>query len=396
WGYLDRHYDLEHVAAMFIAIDGAGWIRKGCEYMPKSVFVLDRYHVHKQLSEALGGDPERRQAVWRALDSLNAHEVQRLLREAYQQADSHHRRQAIRRTATYLRRNWDGIRAWRRWEGIWHGCSAEGHVSHVYAARLSSRPMAWSRAGVHTMARLRVLQANGGSASAAYLHGKARPPLQVSSRWLQQVREEVETGRLLPAETLNNLPALRGPRSALTRGPRPGKWCQLGSSALSAIYTPGPASNSRVSFNPFRAYGFFIDSWLKYRLGAAVHSSCCSMRTAPAKRISEARFGKIPTTSVRRPISRINRSNGFVECNCRQCSWGKAMYGRMSSSASFSIWAALGKRCAKLCTTLASCPWAAVLSGWAKTVRTRAATICCADFGTCDSRLRMKCTRQRC
>src|SRR5690606_32685622 len=46
-----------------------------------------------------------------------------------------------------------------------------------------------------------------------------------------------------------------------------------------------------------------------------------------------------------------------------------------------------GKRCAKLCTTLASCPWAAVLSGWAKTVRTRAATICCADFGTCDSRL---------
>src|SRR5690606_14910421 len=182
----------------------------------------------------------------------------------------------------------------------------------------------------------------------------------------------------------------------LPPGSRPGKWCKLGSSALSAIYTPGTASNSRVSFNPFRAYSFFIDSWLKYRLGAAVHSSCCSMRTAPAKRISEARFGKIPTTSVRRPISRINRSNGFVECNCRQCSWGKAMYARMSSSASFSIWAALGKRCAKLCTTLASCPWADVLSGWAKTVRTRAATICCADFGTCDSRLRMKCTRQRC
>src|SRR5690606_19277187 len=52
-------------------------------------------------------------------------------------------------------------------------------------------------------------------------------------------------------------------------GPRPGKWCKLGSSALSAIYTPGTASNSCVSFNPFRAYSFFIDSWLKYRLGAA-------------------------------------------------------------------------------------------------------------------------------
>jgi len=94
--------------------------------------------------------------VWKAIDGLNAREVQRLLRQAYKQADSDHRRQTIRRTATYLRRNWDGIRAWRRYEGIWQGCSAEGHVSHVYAARLSSRPMAWSRVGVQTMARLRV------------------------------------------------------------------------------------------------------------------------------------------------------------------------------------------------------------------------------------------------
>src|SRR5690606_588927 len=114
----------------------------------------------------------------------------------------------------------DGIRAWRRYEGIWQGCSAEGHVSHVYAARLSSRPMAWSRVGVQTMAQLRVWQANGGSARAAYLHGKPQPPLKVSSRWLQRLREEVEPGRLLPAETPGNLPALRGHRTALTRALR--------------------------------------------------------------------------------------------------------------------------------------------------------------------------------
>jgi hypothetical protein len=32
----------------------------------------------------------------------------------------------------------------------------------------------------------------------------------------------------------------------------------------------------------------------------AVHSSCCSARTAPTRRIRESRPGKIPTTSVRR------------------------------------------------------------------------------------------------
>jgi len=98
WRYLEGHYDLEHVEAVFIAGDGAGWIRRGCEYMPKSVFVLDRYHVHKQVSEALGADSERYRAVWKAIDGLNAQEVQRLLRQAYKQADSDHRRQSIRPT----------------------------------------------------------------------------------------------------------------------------------------------------------------------------------------------------------------------------------------------------------------------------------------------------------
>ena len=42
------------------------------------------------------------------------------------------------------------------------GCSAEGHVSHIYSDRLSSRPLGWSRIGVDKMARLRVYAANGG------------------------------------------------------------------------------------------------------------------------------------------------------------------------------------------------------------------------------------------
>jgi len=42
------------------------------------------------------------------------------------------------------------------------GSSAEGQVSHIFAARLSSRPMGWSKIGADKMARLRVYKANGG------------------------------------------------------------------------------------------------------------------------------------------------------------------------------------------------------------------------------------------
>ena len=41
-------------------------------------------------------------------------------------------------------------------------CSAEGHISHVFADRMSSRPLGWSRRGADKMARLRVYEKNGG------------------------------------------------------------------------------------------------------------------------------------------------------------------------------------------------------------------------------------------
>jgi len=43
------------------------------------------------------------------------------------------------------------------------GCSAEGHVSHIYADRMSSRPLGWSKKGVHQMSKLRIYKANQGN-----------------------------------------------------------------------------------------------------------------------------------------------------------------------------------------------------------------------------------------
>ena len=39
-------------------------------------------------------------------------------------------------------------------------CSAEGHVSHIYSDRMSSRPLGWSRTGADKMARLRIYRQN--------------------------------------------------------------------------------------------------------------------------------------------------------------------------------------------------------------------------------------------
>ena len=43
------------------------------------------------------------------------------------------------------------------------------------------------------------------------------------------------------------------------------------------------------------------------------HSSCCSARTAPTRRRTAGRLGKMPTTSVRRRISLLRRSCGLLD-----------------------------------------------------------------------------------
>jgi DNA-binding transcriptional MocR family regulator len=83
---------------------------------------------------------------------------------------------SVRELASMIRINPNTIqKAYKYLEGIInlfteekYRCSAEGHVSHILSARLSSRPMGWSIIGADEMARMRTYKANGGSIKEYY------------------------------------------------------------------------------------------------------------------------------------------------------------------------------------------------------------------------------------
>ena len=52
----------------------------------------------------------------------------------------------------YLLNNWDSAVRRMQDKNV-YGCSAEGHVSHMYSDRMSSRPMGWSEAGADAIMR---------------------------------------------------------------------------------------------------------------------------------------------------------------------------------------------------------------------------------------------------
>jgi Uncharacterised protein family (UPF0236). len=219
WQYLEATYDLEHVAAILVSGDGAAWIRAGCEYIPGSVFVLDRYHASKYVTKAAANDAWLYGRLWRALEDGDRRGLRAMLHEAAQKAETDNRRMAIEDCLRYLDRNWDGIMAWQTFRDVWPGCSAEGHVSHVYAARMSSRPMAWRCKGVDQMSRMRVMAANGKSVREVYVSQKTQglPPLRLKEERIQELRRLISEGRSLRHMVTYRLPGLEGCSPALRR-----------------------------------------------------------------------------------------------------------------------------------------------------------------------------------
>ncbi len=69
--------------------------------------------------------------------------------------------EAIKDARSYVLNNWEGIM--NQYDPDYIGCSAEGHISYILSARLSSRPLSWCREGIDQMSRLRAFKANSGN-----------------------------------------------------------------------------------------------------------------------------------------------------------------------------------------------------------------------------------------
>ena len=138
---IERRYDLTNTK-IYLHGDGAKWIKQGLEYLPNCVFVLDRYHKNKAIKQALSG-----------IDRMAASQYENHIRKALDECDRAglmairdtllsrypDREKTIRENMDYLLDNFEAIAA-----SLNGGCT-EPHVSHVLSARLSSRPMGWSK-----------------------------------------------------------------------------------------------------------------------------------------------------------------------------------------------------------------------------------------------------------
>lgn len=206
--YIEAHYDLDSLSAIYLSGDGARWIRAGQEYIPGSTFILDKFHLAKSITQATAHAPGLKKAVYRGIKQGNKQNVLQHLAEALELAETSPRQERVCATISYIDNNWDGIESATKYPHV--GCSAEGHVSHILSARLSSRPMAWSRQGAENMAAMRSVQANRESIRDHYLARQPAAPVIVELKTTVQ-RELKRLRKKAPGrENNNNVPLYQG------------------------------------------------------------------------------------------------------------------------------------------------------------------------------------------
>ncbi|NLX83407.1 MAG: ISLre2 family transposase [Clostridiales bacterium] len=156
--YIEQQYVSEGLERVFLSGDCAKWIRKGEEWLYPCVPVLDGFHTMKALRSLCAGKQER---IFTFLNHVWADEQEqaRALCQTILEETPSKQREGRQQLAKYLLGNWVRIRNQRHPGAL--GCSAEGHVSHILSARLSSRPLGWSQHNMESIADLRVMKANG-------------------------------------------------------------------------------------------------------------------------------------------------------------------------------------------------------------------------------------------
>ena len=166
--YIENNYDTEYLEKVYLSGDGATWIKTGLEWIPKSIYVLDEFHMKKAVNGIVGrikkeNKEEKNKLKEELRDSLRKLDFEKFKEISYEilsEEMEKSTRDRKRKLMEYILNNKEGITNLYRNKDDWYGCSAEGHISHIYSDRMSSRPMGWSERNVDNMSKLRIAKEN--------------------------------------------------------------------------------------------------------------------------------------------------------------------------------------------------------------------------------------------
>lgn len=151
--------------------------KSGVEWIEKSVFVLDLFHLEKYINH-LNYDEYLKSKLQEAIDQYDPISTENIMNEAINKIKQEikedeelrrntkrlkNRLKKIENTKTYLMNQWSGIEAHDKYKDKLTGCCQEGQVHHTLSERMSTDAKVWCENGIDEMSQLRAFTQNGGS-----------------------------------------------------------------------------------------------------------------------------------------------------------------------------------------------------------------------------------------
>ena len=174
--YIDCTYKKDEIETAFIMVDGASYIKAGTEWIAKSVFVLDTFHLEKYINH-LNYDEYLKTKLQEAIEQFDPISTESVMDEAIKKINKEiqenkelerstksleNRLKKIKETKTYLMNQWSGIEAHDKYKDTLTGCCQEGQVHHTLSERMSTDAKVWCEDGINEMSQLRAFTQNGG------------------------------------------------------------------------------------------------------------------------------------------------------------------------------------------------------------------------------------------
>lgn len=168
YAYIDSHYDVGQIEKVYVNGDGGSWMEEGKNGIAGVTVTMDEFHLQKYLLKITRHLMDSRLDAISELRKIITYKNKKEFNEyvdyikTYLKKDDVKSAERIEIGRTYILNNWMPSKVRLSNRKKIPGCSAEGHVSHVLASRMTSRPMGWSRRGAGQMGRLRAYYYNGG------------------------------------------------------------------------------------------------------------------------------------------------------------------------------------------------------------------------------------------
>lgn len=205
-------YDLTRIKETIIGGDGASWVREGTGYV-NGRFQLDRYHLNKELTIALGRDKEAKGKVWQACNSGEVAKALQIMEELLKKTRGE-KAERIVQAIRYLQENSSGLADYRQTlgdeaKGLRRTGAMEGNVDKLVVRRMKNQGMSWTIKGIRRLLCVRFLVLEK-KLSSWLVKEKTSSVKTIARRRLRHIVNHLSQEQ--PEDWLQvNIPALSGP-----------------------------------------------------------------------------------------------------------------------------------------------------------------------------------------